>query len=103
MIDPEDEREEFVSIRELVGLIAASKGKSEQQAAAMLLCTLAKHEAWARVPLYEWTPTYGCREITEPNSRQENKVIARLSNWAQTGSSLPTFAEQVDDFGEIPF
>lgn len=96
MIDPEKEREDFVSIRELVGLIAASTGKTEKQAAAMLAASMTRNEAWQRLPLCEWSPVYGSVPIEEPHSRQEGLMLQRLERWAEIGSSEP----DVGDFGD---
>ncbi len=45
MIDPDKEREDFISIRQLVALIAQATGKTEQQAAAVVSVNLARNPA----------------------------------------------------------
>ncbi len=99
MIDPEQEREDFISIRDLVGIIASSTGKPEQRAAAMLAASLAKDPAWSRLAFHEWSQSYGCVALEE-NGRRENAARQRLNTWAEYGKDKPGF-EDFDD--EIPF
>ena len=99
MIDPQQEREYFISIRDLVGIIASSTGKSEQKAAAMLAASLAQDPAWSRLAFYEWSQSYGCVALEE-NGRRENETRQRLNEWAEHGNDKPGF-EDFDD--ELPF
>lgn len=101
MIDPEEERERFISIREVVAAIAKTVGKTEQQAAAILLSSMTRHDNWRRLPLFQWSRSFGCIEIEEPNSKLENRVLFRLQHWAETGNQSPSFSEMMDD--DIPF
>ena len=96
MIDPEQEREDFISIRELVGIIASSTGKSEQRAAAMLAASLAKDPAWSRLAFYEWRSSHGCVALEE-NGRRENTARQRLDRWAENGNDKPGFEDFDDD------
>lgn len=100
MIDPEKEREEFFSVRELVAVIAAATGKNEQQAAGVLAATLAKSEAWRALPLYEFSRVYGLVEVTEMEGRREGLMRQRIERWATTGNDKPGFEDFDDD---IPF
>ena len=99
MIDPEEEREDFVSIRDLVAIIASGTGKSEQKAAAMLAASLAKDPAWSRLAFHEWSQSYGCVALEE-NGRRENAARQRLDRWAENGNVQPGFEDMDDD---IPF
>ncbi len=99
MIDPEQEREDFISIRHLVGIIASSTGKSEQKAAAMLAASLAKAPAWSRLAFYEWRPSHGCVALEE-NGKRENAARQRLDRWAEGGGDQPGFEDMDDD---LPF
>jgi hypothetical protein len=99
MIDPEQEREDFISIRDLVGIIASSTGKPEQRAAAMLAASLAKDPAWSRLAFHEWSQSYGCVALEE-NGRRENAARQRLNRWAEYGNDKPGFEDFDDD---IPF
>lgn len=103
MIDPEEERKRFISIRELVAAIAAATGKTEQQAAAMLCATLRKSPpGWDRLAFYEWSPVWGCTPISGQLGSLDGKVHLRLEGWATTGSTQKTFAEMMND-DDIPF
>lgn len=99
MIDPEEERENFVSIRDLVAIIAGAKGKSEQQAAAILAASLAKDPAWSRLRFHQWSQSFGCLALEE-NGRRENEARERLNKWAESGNDQPGFEDMDDD---LPF
>lgn len=96
MIDPDKEREDFISIRQLVALIAQATGKTEQQAAAVVSVNLARNPAWTRLTLCEWTPAFGC---TRSGDKDNDGVRQRLVRWGNTGESSPSF----EDFDDIPF
>jgi len=96
MIDPDKEREDFISIRQLVALIAQATGKTEQQAAAVVSASLARHPAWSRLSLCEWTPAFGC---TSSSKKERDGVKERLVRRGNTGSSAPSF----EDLDDIPF
>lgn len=96
MIDPEQEREDFISIRDLVGIIARSTQRSAQSAAAMLSASLAKDPAWSRLAFYAWCQSYGCVALEE-NGKRENAARERLSRWAETGIDQPGFEDLDDD------
>ena len=100
MIDPQQELEDFISIRDLVGIIASSTGKPEQRAAAMLAASLAKEPAWSRLAFYEWSQSHGCVALEE-NGRRENEARGRLDRWAESGSDKPGFGDFDDD--DLPF
>ena len=100
MIDPQQELEDFISIRDLVGIIASSTGKPEQRAAAMLAASLAKEPAWSRLAFYEWSQSHGCVALEE-NGKRETTARHRLNMWAETGSDKPGFGDMDDD--DIPF
>lgn len=99
MIDPEQERENFISIRDLVEIIASGTGKSVQKAAAILAASLAKDPAWSRLAFHEWSQSYGCVALEE-NGKRENLARQRLNNWAEYGNDKPGFEDFDDD---IPF
>jgi len=87
MIDPEKEREDFVSIRDLVAIIASATEKSGQQAATILAASLAKVPAWSRPRFHQWRPSYGCVALEE-NGRRENETRQRLKMNAATSAML---------------
>lgn len=97
MIDPDKEREDLISIRQLVALIAQTTGKTEQQAAAVVSANLIRNPAWNALTLCDWQPAFGC---TKPSRQEEEKVMQRLVRWGNTGNSSPGF-EDLDD--DIPF
>lgn len=99
MIDPEKERESFISVRDLVAAIAVATRKDEPLAAGMLVATLAKDEVWQALPIFEFSKVYGLVEVTDPNSRRENQLRQRLARWANTGNDKPSF----EDSDDIPF
>lgn len=96
MIDPEKEREDFISIRQLVGLIANATGKTEQQAAAIVSASLARNPKWKSLTLYEWIPSIG-RTPVDHNDRFT--VSLRLEKWVETGNSKPIS----EDLNDRPF
>ena len=96
MIDPERERDDFISIRDLVGIIASSTGKSQQRAAAILATSLAKDQAWSRLAFHEWSQSSGCVALEE-NGRRENQAVGRLVRWADTGNPNTMSFEDLDD------
>lgn len=95
MIDPDQEREDFISIRQLVELIAQATGKTEQHAAATVSASLARHSDWRSMSLYEWAPALGCITLS---SAERIKAQQRLARWGTTGNSAPDF-EDID----VPF
>ncbi|MCK2097566.1 hypothetical protein [Thauera aromatica] len=97
MIDPEKEREEFITIRQLVALIAQATGRTEQQGAALVSANLARNPAWSGLAFLEWSPAYGC---THSGSEECIAAQRRLVRWGNTGSSAPSF----EDFdNDLPF
>lgn len=96
MIDPDQEREDFISIRQLVALIAEATGKTEQQAAATVSANLARHSDWRSMSLYEWAPALGCTILS---GAERIKAQQRLARWGTTGSS----ASEFEDINDVPF
>ena len=59
MLDPQEERAKFISLREALFLIANAKGKTAQEAAATLALTLRRSEQWQNLQICEFSDGHG--------------------------------------------
>lgn len=59
MLDPQEERAKFISLREALFLIAQRKGKTPQEAAQMLLLSLNRAEGWQELEPVRYSPAQG--------------------------------------------
>lgn len=83
MIDPEEERSNLLSILGLVEVLSRTTGKTEQQAAGVVLASLARDPEWKELSLLEWQPGYGCADATIERCDEVKQLLAR---WASAGS-----------------
>lgn len=97
MLDPQEERAKFISLHELLFILAEAKGYSPQQAAQSLSQTINQNEQWRRLPMHHFDPATGLVACTY---KEAGEALKRLALLARTGDSL-TSQERLDD--EIPF
>lgn len=59
MLDPQEERAKFISLREALFLIAQKKDKTPQEAAQMLLLNLSRADNWQELEPMRYSLTQG--------------------------------------------
>ncbi len=93
MIDPEEERAKFISLREALFLIAKAKGKTPQEAAQMLLLNLSLADDESGLEARRFSPARGMvrGEFITTELRHQLHRLAEHND----------YSKEVDD--EIPF
>lgn len=94
MIDPQEERAKFISLREALFLIAQAKGKTPQEAAAMLLHSMDKNSDWQALSIRRYCPARGLIYWSKTNRAVQ--LIERLALENKHSKVVPN-----DD--DIPF
>lgn len=97
MFDPHEVRAKFISLHELLFILAAAKGYTPQQAAQSLCITLAQDPEWQLLNLQRFDPAAGMVSITLKDGAA---VRERLALLARTGDSRTAQERALDD---IPF
>ena len=78
MIDPDKERENFISIRQLVELVAEATGKTKGKAAEAVAVNWTRNPAWEHLSIVEFTPTFDSGITRE---KKEQKIKEILTEW----------------------
>ncbi len=92
MIDPEEERAKFISLREALFLIAQAKGKTPQGAAQMLLLNLNRTDDWKSLESYRYFPAQGMlssNSITQELRRQLSRLAEHNDHSAEIDDDIP--------------
>lgn len=93
MLDPQEERTKFISLREALFLIAQAKGKTAQEAAQMLLLNLNNATGWMDLKSVRYSPALGMLS----NDKIQHELHCRLIRLAEYNDHNPG----ADD--EVPF
>ncbi|MCG9095185.1 hypothetical protein [Laribacter hongkongensis] len=93
MLDPQEERAKFISLHELLFILAEAKGYSPQQAAQSLGITMAQDPKWQQLKLHRFDPAMGMISTTVIEA---NEARERLALLARTGDTK-TVSERDSD------
>ncbi|MCG9027352.1 hypothetical protein LH462_03845 [Laribacter hongkongensis] len=95
MLDPQEEREKFISLREALFLIANAKGKTAQEAAATLALTLRRSAQWQNLQISEFRDEHGVLSA----EHRKNRLFQLLDRLATEN----LHSRVMDDDDQIPF
>ncbi|WP_374555497.1 hypothetical protein [Aquitalea pelogenes] len=95
MLDPQEERAKFISLREAIFLIANAKGKTAQEAAATLALTLRRSTQWQNLQVCEFSDGHGVLSA----GHRRNRLFQLLDRLATENQHSPV----MDDDDQIPF
>ncbi|MCG9078203.1 hypothetical protein [Laribacter hongkongensis] len=95
MLDPQEERAKFISLREALFLIANAKGKTAQEAAATLALTLRRSAQWQSLQICEFRDEHGMLSA----ELRKNRLFQLLDRLATENLHSPV----MDDDDQIPF
>lgn len=107
MIDPEEERARFISLREVLFLIAKARNCDAQKAAEWLALNLKKDGDWRNLICKWYSKTDGISDLeTYDEHEQIEFLIHRLANHGVAKTPIPNkkkTATDWSDFDDIPF
>lgn len=92
MLDPQEERAKFISLREALFLIAQAKGKTPQEAAQMLLLNLNRADDGKGLEPRRFSPAHGMLRgvaITKELHRQLHRLADHNDHSTEIDDDIP--------------